>query len=113
MSNWGFWNWIAYATLALSAIILAAIQGSKDMTTTPSWLPEFFSKISWNYLPLVLLIISSIIFLVKQFGWIRPTSKITNDAQFIKWPDPYKPISVVGKTFTNESVNLDGHSYSH
>jgi archaellum component FlaF (FlaF/FlaG flagellin family) len=30
----------------------------------------------------------------------------------MKWPDPYKPISVVGKTFRNEKVLLDGYAYS-
>ncbi len=29
------------------------------------------------------------------------------------WPDPYRPITVIGKIFRNERVVLDGHSYAH
>jgi hypothetical protein len=29
------------------------------------------------------------------------------------WPKPYSPIAVVGKTFRNEKVPLDGYSYSN
>jgi hypothetical protein len=32
---------------------------------------------------------------------------------FAKWPDPYRPTVVVGKTFRNEIVPLDGYSYSN
>lgn len=32
---------------------------------------------------------------------------------FPKWPDPYSPISVIGRTFKNTEVPLDGHSYAH
>ena len=32
---------------------------------------------------------------------------------FPKWPEPYRPISVVGKTFRNEVVPLDGYNYSN
>ena len=28
------------------------------------------------------------------------------------WPEPYRPIPIVGKKFRNEKVVLDGHSYS-
>jgi hypothetical protein len=33
-------------------------------------------------------------------------------ANFAKWPEPYRPISVVGKVFRNERVALDGKFYS-
>jgi hypothetical protein len=36
----------------------------------------------------------------------------TTNVQFAKWPDPYRPISVIGKTFRNERVVLDGKSFS-
>jgi len=32
---------------------------------------------------------------------------------FPKWPEQYAPILVVGKTFRNEEVLLDGYSYDH
>lgn len=112
MSAWGFWEWIAYSTLALSALILTGIQGSKDMTF-PSWVPGFLSKIPWSYLPLLLLVIATAIFISKELGWIGSSHKEGEAVKFIKWPDPYKPISVVNKTFRNEKVVLDGHSYSN
>jgi hypothetical protein len=30
---------------------------------------------------------------------------------FSVWPDPYNPIMVLGRTFRNEKVLIDGHSY--
>jgi archaellum component FlaF (FlaF/FlaG flagellin family) len=44
---------------------------------------------------------------------IAPHNKSISEVQFTKWPDPYQPITVVGKTFLNEKVPLDGYSYTH
>ncbi len=45
-----------------------------------------------------------------RLGWIGGTK--LSAPQLAKWPDPYAPISVVGKTYKNEKVILDGISYS-
>lgn len=43
----------------------------------------------------------------------RQMGEATGHIQFPKWPDPYRPISIIGETFTNKQVVLDGHSYQH
>ncbi len=110
MSNWGFWEWLAYGSFGLSALILAIVQGFKDMTP-PNWLPSIITKITWSYVPLLLFVISALIFTAKELGWIGSVHKTVKEVQFIKWPDPYVPIKVIGKTFTNEKVIIDGYSY--
>ena len=45
-----------------------------------------------------------------RLGWIGGAK--LSAPQLAKWPEPYAPISVVGKTFKNEKVTLDGISYS-
>ena len=112
MSNWSFFDWLAYAPIALSALIMA-IRGEWSKNMTPTWLSKFFSKTLWAYAPLVLILISASIFVAKELEWIGPSAKVTKEAQFIKWPDPYQPISAIGKTFRNEKVVLDEHSYSN
>lgn len=32
---------------------------------------------------------------------------------FVNWPDKYQPLAVVGKSFKNEQVPLDGYAYSN
>jgi len=112
MSNWGFWEYLAYGCIGLSALMLAIVQGAKDMIA-PNWLPAYFSKIPWSYAPIVLFIISVLIFAAKEFGWIGLPQETIKEVQFIKWPDPYRPISIIGKTFINETVVLDGYLYDH
>jgi hypothetical protein len=54
-----------------------------------------------------------------RVGWFgESASRISvgdaaSSPKFPMWPYPYQPISVVGKTFRNERVLLDGHSYSN
>jgi hypothetical protein len=112
MPNWGPMDWLAYITLYLAAFILAIVQGSRDMTS-PSWLPNIFFKIPWSYIPLFLLLITTGIFLSKQFGWIGSSPKKA-DRTTLSQQDWNKipKTAIVGKTFAHENVVLDGHSYN-
>lgn len=61
----------------------------------------------------ILLLISTLV--IGYRVWIQTTEKahIDTATKFIKWPDPYNPISVVDKTFINDKVLLDGYAYDH
>jgi hypothetical protein len=112
MSSWTFWNWLAYSGLFVSAIVIAVREKGKDMTS-PTWFPKFVTRINWSYVPLLLILLSTGIFLSQELGWVGSTTKVENQTKYIKWPDPYNPVPVINKTFTNEQVILDGHSYQH
>lgn len=64
-----------------------------------------------GFVPLGLMIVATII-LVGRTLEIGPFKEASTPAVFIKWPDPYRPTTVIGKTFRSETVLLDGISYS-
>jgi hypothetical protein len=72
MSHWSFWDILAYASIAFSALVMAVREYSKDMTF-PNWIPTFIEKINWAYVPIFLIIISLVIFIAKELGWIGTT----------------------------------------
>ena len=109
MSTWGFWDWIAYISLLIAAIIIAIIQGGKDMNP-PSWIQGFISKISWSYIPIILIIIATSIFVFKELGWIA--IKPTKEYKIDNW-DKYSKTPIIGKTYVNQRVLLDGNSYNN
>lgn len=57
----------------------------------------------------IILVAGVVIFAREHNGDVNQQG--TNSQQFAAWPDPYAPISVVGKEFQNETVVLDGMSY--
>jgi hypothetical protein len=66
MSNWTVGDWCTYLPIILAAVLLALIQGVKDMEGSKA--PEFLKRPTLNYLPLVLLILGGATFLARQFG---------------------------------------------
>jgi hypothetical protein len=70
MSKWKFWEWLAYCPILAAAVLLTVIQGSKDMTTIPAWLPSLFISTNWNYVPLILVLIGSFVFILRALGWV-------------------------------------------
>jgi hypothetical protein len=51
---------------------------------------------------------------VLLIGWryLNPLNTKDN-SKYIQFPEPYVPISVIGKTYRNERVILDGHAYTN
>jgi hypothetical protein len=66
----------------------------------------------WAFAPLALVLLATLILVSREFGWIGTTDKV-GSAHYMQWPNPYSPVSIIGKTFRNEKVLLDGYSYSH
>jgi len=64
MRNWGPWDWISYVSLAAAAVVMAA----KGLDTIPSmtWLASTF----WSFVPAALVVLATLIFILKNFGWV-------------------------------------------
>jgi hypothetical protein len=110
MIEWDFSQWVSYIVLGIAAIITAMDQSIKlapDLSKRLLWLTN---ATLWAFSPIAFIIIATIILGLRDLGVIN-TSKRETAASFIKFPDPYHPISVVGKTFRNERVILDDYSY--
>jgi len=94
-----YYGWASYQT-----------QLSKE-SIAKSGVPIMISRWPFIFFGIIgiILLISTWIVIYKMPSATKPQEQ----AKFIKWPEPYNPISVVGKTFRNEKVVLDGYSYSN
>lgn len=109
MAKWGFWEWVAYAVLFVAAIIIATDQGIKLSPDLASLFNGVLTSPYWGFAPLVLLLLATGILVGRDLEWIGKRSVRIGD--YPKWPDPYQPTFVVGKTYRNQEVMLDGYSY--
>ena len=111
MREWKFWEWVAYSAIFIAALLLAVDTGLRMSPTLMTELPTgFLHSPWWGFAPLGLLLIATTVFLKRAFGWIGNDDK-KSSIQKLHWPNPYTPISVVGKKIANERVPVDGHSY--
>ncbi|HZR61367.1 MAG TPA: hypothetical protein VFA80_10515 [Xanthobacteraceae bacterium] len=110
MSDWGFWEWVAYAVLFVAALILAMDQGLKMAPDLASAAKGLLGSPAWAFSPLILVLLATGILFSRQMGWIG-SSKM--EIAFVKWPEPYRPTIVSGRVFSNERVPLDGIDYDH
>jgi hypothetical protein len=69
MADWTFWEWIAYTTMLVAAIVLAADQGIKLAPEMTNYVPAFISSPLWAFAPLALLMIGTAILIGQGFGW--------------------------------------------
>lgn len=106
MEKWGPWEWLQYGCIAVASLMLAYEAAHSASPVIAENLPSLSQN--WlGFAPLVLLLASGTIFLLQRLGKF-PSSL---GSRFREWPEPYNPIVVAGKTFRNERVPLDGHSY--
>lgn len=70
MRNWDQWDWIGYATLAASALTLAAKEAREKLPGV-QWM-KFLDDTGWGFAPLVLFILASIVLIARALGWIGP-----------------------------------------
>jgi hypothetical protein len=68
MSEWGFWEWIAYSATWVAAIIAAASATIKTEPHLQEGVPEPLKARWWGYVPLVLLFIGLVGFLISWLG---------------------------------------------
>jgi len=77
MVGWGFWDLLAYCSLYVGAIILAAETSISQSPTLRSHLPRIFTLNVWAFVPIVLLTISGVILLLRSSGIIADTTQQT------------------------------------
>jgi hypothetical protein len=78
MPYWGFWEWLAYTGIWVSAIILAADVGLKMSPDLRKKFDPIITSPLWGFTPLVLLTISGAILLGREIGLIgmNPISSV-------------------------------------
>ena len=107
MSNWTFWEWVAYTIMFVAAVIIAADQGVKLAPDLLQNLTGIICTPYWAFAPLGLILLATAILMGREFGWLGVK---TAKNQFI-FHDTPPHIVVAKKTFTNERILLDGHAY--
>jgi hypothetical protein len=112
MHHWHFWDWAAYSTLFIGAVIIAADAGIKMAPNLKDHFSAITSSPYWGCAPLVLILLSTCIFITREVIFPANIQK-PPASQLMKWAETYQPISVVGKPFINELVRLDGYSYQN
>lgn len=106
MPNWDFWAWLTYICIGLAAVVLAgdaAVKGSTNLTLK---FQSLRSTKFWNFAPLVLILISAGLLVLRAYG--VASSPVDCSRDIAQGP----LIQITGKSFYNERVLLDGHAYS-
>lgn len=104
MSHWTAWDWITYGCLGIAAFGLALGSLLKEYPSMVSWMPEIFSSPKWAFVPALLFVVATIIFLVRTFA--PGQLDVANQN-----PKETKLELITGQNFKNETVLLDGKSY--
>jgi len=107
-------DYCTYLPIILAAVLLALIQGVKDLEGSNT--PAFLKKPILNYAPLLLLLLGGTTFLARQFG---PVARFLGDPPTIITDSQIKPISTVPTSTTSPppqptqinsgSIDTDGH----
>jgi hypothetical protein len=72
MREWKFWDWVAYSGLSIAAMIVAADSALKSAPALLEQLPEFIHSSWWGFAPLVLILVTTGIFLARVLGTSTP-----------------------------------------
>ena len=65
MREWKFWDWVAYACLLVSAILVVAKEPAEKVPVM-HWLSDPI----WSFIPLILVILASLLLGARALGWI-------------------------------------------
>src|ERR1051326_2241480 len=74
MVGWGFWEWLAYAGIAIAAIMLAldaGVKQSPDLNLRFAWL---LANRVWAFTPFVLILVSAVAIAITRFTTHSPTT---------------------------------------
>ena len=67
MRNWSFWEWIAYATLAMATAVEAAEGGLKGAQTLAARMPTILPSEIMSFMPLGLVLFSTFLLLIRHW----------------------------------------------
>ena len=117
MRDWGFWEWLAYATMFVGALFIAADTGAKRHPELQEYF-GFMRSAVWGFAPLLLLVAGAIILIARSYGWVgssgRTQRTLANPSTHFPTPDWHAPLEpVVNKEFRNETVELDGKNFDN
>ena len=105
MSHWTVWEWIAYATLWISAIIVAVDGGLKMSSEIHERVPRLRSAVKspwWAFAPVVLIVLASILLVGREVGWLGPSAPNFADQNMEQ---------VINKTFKDSVVDVDDKEF--
>ena len=93
MAHWTPWDWIAYGCLGIAALGLAVASLAKEYPDMFHWLPGFFSNSRWSFIPAILFVVATLIFIIRLL--VPSTQSGTN---VVNTPPALQ--RVIGQTFT-------------
>src|SRR6476620_9086936 len=67
MRHWTFWEWLAYAGIFVAALIVTADTGFRLAPDVSVHLPAFFHSAWCGFAPVLLIVASTVILLLREF----------------------------------------------
>lgn len=111
MKEWGFWEWVAYGVLLVAALIVAADTGFKTSPSLSHYLPEFIESAWWGFSPATLVVVGTVILILREFVFPKKATRIAIRPGDDAWQDSVPLEKIYGRTFVNETVELDGRHF--
>ena len=101
MREWKSWDWAAYCSLVVVAIVEAAEATLHNAPTIAKNMPEFLKSEFWAFVPLALVMFATMILVARAFGWIgtNPKKRVWEFQQILQ------------RTYENETIQLDGREF--
>jgi len=90
MEHWGAWDWIAYGALFAGAAVLAAETGLSQSPSLLKKLPSIFRSPYWGFVPLILVLSSTGIFVTREVFAHEPAIPTMAGLTSTPSPDPSK-----------------------
>ncbi len=101
MGDWGFFDWLAYGTTWIAAIVIAASGAIRIKSTLRRKIPQFMKWPFWSFVPILLLVIGFLAF------WLMPMHKSCKDVMI----DYGSSLTVIFHRDTNTVTPPDPWSY--
>src|SRR5258707_661452 len=68
MGEWGFWEWLGYATISVAALMIALDQGIKQSPDLNARFGRLLATRLWAFTPFTLILVSGIIIAARHLG---------------------------------------------
>jgi len=116
MRDWRFWEWLAYGSMFVGALLIAADTGVRLSPELQKY-SGFMHSAWWGFAPLILFVSATVILIARNYGWIGSSKRGTRgrlanpsaDFPTPNWLEPLEP--VVNQEFRNQVVELDGKNF--